>query len=128
MLIKVILLVAIAVVVVLWLRTPGGARHLALRRIAVALFAVLAVLSVLFPDTWNDAAAVVGVGRGTDLLLYGLIVVFLASMVTTYRRFRDTEARLTLLARRIAIDEALNSRKVRPVATEDPADDPTEET
>lgn len=124
MLIKVILLVAIAAVVTLWLRTPGGARHLALRRIAIALFTVLAVLSVLFPDTWNDAAELVGVGRGTDLLLYGFIVVFLASMVTTYRRFRDTEMRLTLLARRIAIDEALNSRELRPIATADPAEDP----
>ncbi len=125
MLIKVILLVAIAAVVTLWLRTPGGARHLALRRIAIALFTVLAVLSVLFPDTWNDAAELVGVGRGTDLLLYGFIVVFLASMVTTYRRFRDTEMRLTLLARRIAIDEALNSRELRPIATADPSQDPT---
>ena len=127
MLIKVILLLAIAMVVALWMRTPGGARHLALRRMSIALFAVLAVLSILFPDAWNAAAGVVGVGRGTDLLLYGLIVVFLASLVTTYRRFRDTELRLTMLARRIAVDEALNSRKMRPVATANPADDPTEE-
>lgn len=110
MLIKVILLLAIAVVVVLFVRTPGGARHLAMRRMSIALFAALAVLSVLFPDAWNDAAALVGVGRGTDLLLYGLIVVVLVYMATTYRRFRDTEMRLTLLARRIAIDEALGTR------------------
>ena len=50
MLIKVILLLAIAMVVALWMRTPGGARHLALRRMSIALFAVLAVLSILFPD------------------------------------------------------------------------------
>lgn len=105
MLIQVILLVAIAVVVLLAVRAPAGARHLALRRISVAGFAVLAVLSVLFPDAWNAVAAVVGVGRGVDLLLYGLIVVVLVYMVTTYRRFRETEAKITLLARRIAIDE-----------------------
>jgi len=64
---------------------------------------------VLLPDTWNDAARVVGVGRGTDLLLYGFIVVFLVSMVTSYRRSREMEQRITLLARRIAIDEALVS-------------------
>lgn len=106
MLIKVLLLLSIAVVVVLFLRSPGGARHLAVRRMAVVLFAVLAALSVLFPDAWNDVAAIVGVGRGTDLLLYGLIVVFLVYMVTTYRRFREMEHNLTLLARRLAIDEA----------------------
>ena len=107
MLIKVLLLLAIAVVVVLFLRAPGGARHLAVRRMAVVLFAVLAALSVLFPDAWNDVAAIVGVGRGTDLLLYGLIVVFLVYMATTYRRFREMEYSLTLLARRLAIDETL---------------------
>lgn len=105
MLIKALLLVAIAVVVVLSLRAPAGARHLALRRVAVMAFAALAVLSVLFPDAWNTAAAAVGVGRGTDLLLYGLIVVFLGYMVTTYRRFRDLEGQITQLARRLALDE-----------------------
>lgn len=107
MLIKVILLVAITVTVALAVRTPSGARHLALRRIAILVFAMLAVLSVLFPETWNRAASVVGVGRGTDLLLYGFIAVFLVSLVTSYRRFRDLEQRLTLLARRIAVDEVL---------------------
>lgn len=105
MLIKILLLVAIAVVIVLSLRAPAGARHLALRRIAVFGFGLLAVASILFPDAWNSAAAVVGVGRGTDLLLYGLIVVFLAYMVTTYRRFRDLESQITMLARRLALDE-----------------------
>lgn len=105
MLIKALLLVAIAVVVVLSLRAPAGARHLAVRRVAVIGFAALAVLSVLFPDAWNAAAEVVGVGRGTDLLLYGLIVVFLGYMVTTYRRFRELETQITLLARRLALDE-----------------------
>ncbi len=107
MLIKVLLLLGVGLVVALGLRAPGGARHLAMRRIAVVGFAALAVLSVIFPDTWNAAAKLVGVGRGTDLLLYGTIVVFLLSMVTTYRGFRESELKLTLLARRLAIDEAL---------------------
>ena len=106
MLIKVLLLLGVAAVVAVGLRPPSGARHLALRRIAIAGFAALAVLSVLFPDAWNAAARLVGVGRGTDLLLYGTIVVFLLYMVTTYRRFRAMETQITLLARRVAIDEA----------------------
>ena len=105
MLIKVLLLVAIAVVVLLSLRAPAGARHLAVRRVAVIAFALLAVFSVLLPDAWNSAAAVVGVGRGTDLLLYGLIVVFLGYLVTSYRRFRGLEGQITQLARRLALDE-----------------------
>jgi hypothetical protein len=118
-LIKVLLLVAIAVVVVLSLRAPAGARHLALRRVSVIGFAALAVLSVLFPDAWTAPAAVVGVGRGTDLLLYGLIVVFLGYMVTAYRRFRHLETQITQLARRLALDEVATELR-----TADATDDP----
>lgn len=109
MLIKVLLLLGVGLFVALGLRAPSGARHLALRRIALVGFAVLAVLSVLFPDSWNAAAEIAGVGRGTDLLLYGTIVVFLVSLMTTYRRFREMEQQVTRLARRLAIDEAMGT-------------------
>jgi hypothetical protein len=46
-----------------------------------------------------------GIGRGTDLVLYGLVVSFLVFMATTYQRFRHMEATLTKLSRRIALDE-----------------------
>lgn len=120
MLIKVLLLLGVAAVVAVGLRPPSGARHLALRRIAIAGFAALAVLSVLFPDAWNAAARIVGVGRGTDLLLYGTIVVFLLYMVTTYRRFRAMETQITLLARRVAIDEARMVGEVEVAGVDEP--------
>jgi len=118
-LIKLLLLVAIAAVFVLGLRAPSGARHLALRRVTVVVAALVATLSVVFPDAWNAIAEFVGVGRGTDLLLYGLIVAFLLYMVTTYRRFRDMEQQITLLARRIAVDEAVPRPAVPPVPAEE---------
>ena len=107
MLIKVILVAAMGVIAVSLLRTSQGARHQAIRRLLLLAFAVLTVGSVLFPNVWNRAARAVGVGRGTDLLLYGLIVAFLGYLLTSYLRFRDLEGRLTLLARRLALDEAV---------------------
>lgn len=103
--IKVILLVAISSVALIGLRAPRGARHLALRRVALIAFVLFAVASVLFPDVWNALANLVGVGRGTDLLLYVLIVVFLGYMATSYMRFRGMESQITQLSRRIALDE-----------------------
>ena len=126
MLIKLLLVVAIAAVFVLGLRPPSGARHLALRRVTVVLAALLATLSVIFPDTWNLIAEFVGVGRGTDLLLYGLIIAFLLYMVTTYRRFRDMEQQITLLARRIAVDEAFPRPVVAPASLDEGARDADE--
>ena len=96
-----------------------GARAQAIRRIGLVVFAAFAAVSILFPDVWNRIAAVVGVGRGTDMVLYALVVAFLSFTVTTYLRFRDLEVRYTKLARRIALDEA--SHQPEPPRPSDPA-------
>ena len=49
MLIKLLLLLAIALVAVFFMRPSPGARGRALRRLGTVAFAVLAALSVLFP-------------------------------------------------------------------------------
>lgn len=101
-----ILLIVAVVVVVLRLVTNRGDRTKAMRRIAMLVFALFAAYSIVFPMTWTAMARWVGVGRGTDLLLYVLVVAFLAFTMSTYLRFRDMETRYTRLARRIALDEA----------------------
>ena len=105
---KIVQLVLILVVVFVAARLlrGRGARSQALRRLGLLLFAALAVWSILFPSVWNRIASSVGVGRGTDMVLYALVVAFLSFTVTTYVRFRDFEARYTKLARRLALDEA----------------------
>ena len=105
---KIVQLVLILVVVFVAARLllGRGARSQALRRLGLLLFAALAVWSILFPSVWSRIASSVGVGRGTDMVLYALVVAFLSFTVTTYVRFRDFEARYTKLARRLALDEA----------------------
>ena len=63
-------------------------------------------MSILFPDVWTEIAQKVGVGRGTDLVLYAPFVAFLSFTVTTYLRFRDLETNYTRLARKIALSDA----------------------
>lgn len=101
-----VVLIAVVVIVAIRLFRMRGARAQALRRIGLMLFAGFAVVSILVPDLWNRVASFVGVGRGTDVILYGLVVVFLSYMVTVYSRFRSMEASLTQLSRRIALDDA----------------------
>jgi hypothetical protein len=103
-LIQILLLVGIALVAAVLLRR-AGARHQAIRRLALVAFGAFAVTSVIFPNIWNALARLVGVGRGSDLLLYGTIMVLLGYMATSYIRFRELENRFTKLARRIALDE-----------------------
>jgi hypothetical protein len=104
--IKVVLIIAIALIALVAMRTPQGARHLAVRRIAMLAFVLFAVTSVIVPDVWNTLANALGVGRGTDLLLYLLVLVFLGYTASSYLRFRGLETQITQLARRIALDEA----------------------
>jgi hypothetical protein len=101
-----------------------GARTQALRRLGLMLFAAFAVWSILFPSVWNQIARLVGVGRGTDMVLYALVVAFLSFTLTTYLRFRDFEARYTKLARRLALDEAGPPRPVQGQGVPDQQEQP----
>jgi hypothetical protein len=99
------LLIAVVVLVVARLFRSRGARAQAIRRVGLVVFAAFAAVSILFPDVWTRLAHKLGVGRGTDLVLYALVVAFLSFTVTTYLRFRDLETTYTRLARRIALRE-----------------------
>ena len=101
-----VLLITVVVLVVARLFRSRGARAQAIRRIGLVIFAAFAAVSILFPDLWSRLARIVGVGRGTDLVLYALVVAFLSFTVTTYLRFRDLETNYTRLARMRALNEA----------------------
>ena len=51
-------------------------------------------------------AQLVGVQRGTDLMLYGLIVAFVFVTISSYLRFREQELRFARLARAVALSNA----------------------
>jgi small membrane protein len=109
-LIKVLLLVAIVAITVVLTRSTAGARHQAVRRLMLAGFVVVAVLAILFPGLLTRVAQVLGVGRGADLLLYGLVVFFFGYVAAAYRRARQTDLQITTLARELALREALERR------------------
>jgi hypothetical protein len=104
--IQILLVIAVTGISLVLMRGGSNARHLAVRRIMLMIFAAAAALSIFFPESLTRVARFFGVGRGTDLVLYALIVSFLVFMSTTYQRFRHTEISLTKLSRRIALDES----------------------
>ncbi len=101
--IKVLLIAAFLILAVVLLRPTGTARGQAVRTILMVLLLVVAILAVVFPQLVNDVAVMLGVGRGADLLLYGLIVVFVANALTTARKRREQDRQITLLARKMAL-------------------------
>lgn len=116
MIIQFLLVPAVVVAVVLSLRSRNSVRGQARRKILAALTVVAGVLSVVFPGMLQQLADVVGVTRGTDLLLYALAVVLIYLVGSVSVRFREQEARLTRLAREVALTEAeTRLRTVEPV-------------
>jgi hypothetical protein len=86
-------------------RTAHGVS--ASKKLGFLLFMLLVVVAVLSPALVSNVANLVGVGRGTDLVLYLLAVVVCFYVVNDYLRAQDSRAQLHKLARRIAVLEAL---------------------
>jgi hypothetical protein len=76
------------------------------KKIALVFLAIGMVVAVLFPDTTNDLAHLVGVGRGADLLLYVTVVAFILYVLNSYLHQQDQRDALYRLARKIAIVDA----------------------
>ena len=116
--IQVLLIAAVGVIGWMMLRSPGGARHRAGRRIVTLAFVIFAIVSIAVPAVISRIAHFVGVGRGTDLLLYVLVIAFLLQILSSFRRNAALERQITRLARRIALDNAPDP-PAEPVRTDD---------
>jgi hypothetical protein len=101
-----VVLIAVVALAALVLLRGQGARHQAVRRLGLVAFAGLAIVAIVFPDALTVVANAVGVGRGADLVLYLLVVVFFSYVATRFVRDKRQDAHLTLLARRQALAEA----------------------
>lgn len=105
-----VILVALIVAALAWgLRHRDDVGLRAGRRIAALALALLAVVAVLAPDTTTAAARAVGIGRGTDLVLYALVMTFVFSTAGLYFRCRDIERQLVQISRAVAIRDAVST-------------------
>jgi small membrane protein len=106
MLIQFLLIAAVALLLVFFLRNHGTSRASASVKIGFVLFLVFGVIAVLYPNAVTGLAQAVGVGRGTDLLLYALVVAFAFAMINMYLRFRAMQLREARLVRALALRDA----------------------
>ena len=72
-------------------------------KIGFVVFIIVCIVSVLRPEALTTVANFLGVDRGTDLLLYALVVAFMFTTVSSYIRFREQELRYARLARAVAL-------------------------
>ncbi len=98
-------------------------------RLILAVLAAGGAVITVQPDVSTRIAHLIGVGRGTDLLLYLFVLFTLFHTVHSSARARRLERRLTLLAREQAIMAAgdppteppVESRPSDPLSGDGPA-------
>lgn len=101
--IKILLIIAF---LAMWLWAFRNRRRAGLRagaRVVIAVLVLGAITAVLEPDLTTKLANKVGVVRGTDLVLYVLVVVFAATSAGMYFRFKDLEQKFVELVREISL-------------------------
>jgi hypothetical protein len=103
--IQILLLGFVLLLVVYFLSTTNKTKTQAWKKILFTLFVMFMAAAVTMPETTNHIAHAVGVGRGADLLLYLLAVVFVFFAVGTYVKFQEQRNRINALARKLALYE-----------------------
>ncbi len=86
-------------------RLASGARPRWWQLLGAAIW-LTAALAVLWPDLTTDIAQFLGIGRGADLLVYVVTILFIGSFFLFSRRYERLESQLTDLVRELAIDKA----------------------
>ena len=104
--IQLMLIVSVLVLLVYLLRSRRNARARAWVKVGYIAFVLAGIYAVLRPDDTTVVAHWVGVRRGTDLMLYALVIAFSFTTLSTYLRFKDLELRYARLARAVAIEGA----------------------
>jgi hypothetical protein len=80
----------------------------------IALFGAAVWLSagiaIYRPDLTIRIAAILGIGRGADLVLYLLAVSYLLAISYVYNKFRKMESNITEIVRHLALREPVSGQ------------------
>jgi hypothetical protein len=101
-----LLITSIIALLVYLLRSRRNAQSRAWVKVGYLVFVMTGVYAVLRPNDTTVVAHWLGVDRGTDLMLYALIIAFSFTTLSTYLRFKDLELRYARLARAVALEGA----------------------
>lgn len=81
------------------------------KKMGFLLLIFVMVLTVFFPWITDYVAHFVGIGRGADLLIYGIGLTLFMFILNSYLHQQDNKEVVIRLARQIAIVDAKNRNK-----------------
>lgn len=111
-LIQLLLVITITLLGVYLVKSRNSSRAKAYKKILLLLFIPIAIVFIVIPSLANDIAHFLGVGRGADLLLYGVTMVLIFVLFNNYIKDRESQKKTVELARKLAILEARFENKL----------------
>lgn len=105
MIIRILLIVSTIWIAWYFLSTRGSSLSNAVKKVLLLGFVLIAIIATIYPNSLTALANLVGVGRGTDLLVYALAQTMAFQFFNSYAKDKNHQKQITLLARRIAIME-----------------------
>jgi small membrane protein len=99
-------IVTAVLVLLAWATVRAAARGGIRKRIAMFWLLIWSAVGVaaLWPRSTLIVARALGIGRGADLVMYSSVLAMLVGFFYIYTRFRRMDRSLTLLVRRLAVD------------------------
>jgi len=103
---QIVVVSLLALLAVITVRTAIAGRA----RKRVTIFWMLVWLTgaaaTIWPNITRDVARKLGIGRGTDLVLYCSVLLLVTGLFYVYTRLRNMDRTMTLLVRELAIERA----------------------
>lgn len=103
--IQIILSAALLFAIYKIISSPGSVGGRAVSRLLFVVFLTIGLVAVFIPETMNQLARLVGVGRGADFVLYLFVVVFVFDKISSFYTQQKTNQRIDKLARKIALSD-----------------------
>ena len=107
MILKIIIIISILIVGIWLIKARKNTRVRAWQKLVFLVFILSVIVLTLFPNFALEIALLLGLSRVTDLIVYGTILIFLFVTVNIYLKFQEMQSKLSRLARKLAIQEAL---------------------
>jgi hypothetical protein len=101
-----IILIITVVGTVMYFLSHNNSKTAAYKKLLGLFFVVFAAIAIIWPDTTNELAHLLGVQRGADLLLYTLVIVVMFYILSSNLHRRDDRQRIAKLAREVTLLQA----------------------
>lgn len=110
MIIKILLIGLVGITLLYFLKNMEKVTIMAWKRIALLVFLIFGILTIIYPRIIDSLAKMLGIGRGADLLLYVTAISFVFVTLNIYVKFREITLRQSKVISKIAIIEKENKK------------------